>query len=137
MLDTDALQEYMSQVRDLEQGPIVLVGSSLLERKRDAALAAMQKYFDQTRRRIWSIAFRKAAYFLGRSAVATDALRLSAVFADASVPAESIEAAQVLFDRAVQYVQQVEQARAREEKQTSLIMTPDEFARQARSREKP
>ena len=64
MLDPEAFLEHSAELKGIESGPIVLVGAPLLEKKREAETKALQKYFDERRRRLWSNAFLKAAYFL-------------------------------------------------------------------------
>ena len=135
-IDPGDLQEFFENVKRLEQGPIILVGAPQAEQKRGAATAALVNYFDERRRALWANAFRKAAYFLRKQdqQAAASAMQVAAQFEDAAVGIDQLASAKILFESAVQLHAQMEQRKDQEAKETSLIVTPDEFARSQRPR---
>lgn len=135
-IDPGDLKEFFEGVKQLEQGPIILVGAPQAEQKRGAATAALANYFDERRRGLWAHAFRKAAYFLRKqdTQAAASAMQVAAQFDDTAVGIDQLTPAKILFERAVQLHGQMEQRKEQETKETSLIVTPDEFARSQRPR---
>lgn len=131
MLDPEDLSGFFEEEKKIEEGPIILVGAPQVEQKREAASAALAGYFEELRRKLWGFLFRKATYFLRKSDPETSAsaLRIAARFEDLSIPAEQIDAAKILFERSAQIHKQLEEQKRKEASESSLIMTPDQFAR--------
>lgn len=131
IIDPEDLQEYFQEEKKLEEGPIILVGAPQMEQKRAAAEGGFKKYFDERRRRLWGFFFEKAAYYLQNSEpdTAASALKWSRAFEDLSTPMDQLDAARILFERTVQLHKKMEEQRRKEESETSLIMTPEQFAR--------
>ena len=131
IIDPDDLKDYFEEEKKLEEGPIILVGAPQMEQKRSAAEAGLKNYFDERRRRLWGFFFEKASYFLQKSEpdIAVSALKWTRAFEDLSIPIDQLDAAKILFERTVQLHKKIEEQRKKEESETSLIMTPEQFAR--------
>jgi hypothetical protein len=133
-LDPEDLREYFEELKRLDEGPIILVGAPQIEQKRRAASEALARHFVERRRRLWAFAFHKAAYFLRKADqdAAARAMRLATTLENFTVEADGLDAAKILFERAIQLHAKMEEQRQAESKETSLIVTPDEFARSQR-----
>ena len=138
-LDPQDLQDYFDEVKRLEEGPIILVGEPQLEQKRAAASAALAAHFDERRRGLWANAFRKAAYFLRKEdpQAGGSASGLAALVENTAFKIDQLAAARILFERAVQLHGEIEKRKEEQAKETSLIVTPDQFARDQRQRGRP
>jgi hypothetical protein len=131
-LDAEKLQGFFEEVRKMQEGPIVLTEYQQRERRTAAGLEALRGYFDRHNRMLWALAFDKAAFFLEEENPdsARDCRAIARAFTDTSRDIESIPAAALLFDRTATVVDQQNKAKEKEEKRGSLIISPEEFARQ-------
>jgi hypothetical protein len=129
---TDELSEFITELEKMEQGPIVLPPAKLLEMRHAAANRWIEKYFDAKNRAVWSLAFAKAAYFLHDSDFyhAQSAWSISEALQDAETRIDRIPAVAFLLERSVKLILQEKKKQDEQEKQTSLIMSPAEFAAQ-------
>lgn len=131
MLDPEDLAGFFEEEKKIEEGPIILVGAPQLQQKREAASAALSGYFEERRRKLWGFLFRKGAYFLRKSEPETSgsALRIAVKFEDLSIQLDQLDAAKILFERSSQIHKQMEEQKQKVASESSLIMTPDQFAR--------
>jgi urease gamma subunit len=124
-------QEYIAALDKLREGPIILTEHQIHEMSHASTAEALKKYMESPARDAWAFAFEKAAFFLRDSDVerATVAWNLSKLLEDRSVPPEQIPAVTILLNRMLALLEQQKQARLEEEKKSSVIMSPQEFAR--------
>lgn len=137
-LDSARLQPFYDEMQHAQAGPIILTEYQQRERRAAAAVQAIRNYFDDHQRIAWSLAFEKAAFFIkgSRPEAVEDAWAISRVLLDFATPVDSIPATVQLFERTLAAVEKQRQTQAEEEKRGSLIVTPDEFARQQQERDK-
>jgi hypothetical protein len=131
MVEDEFLKEFVSRLKIIESGPIILPEQQQRQQKGEAFDRALEDYFAGQTRRIWALALEKAAYSLRESD--PENARISAgfarMFADEQIKIASIPLAAALLDRSVQIYERQQAKRETEEKKTSLIMSPDEFQR--------
>lgn len=132
MLDSEDIREYLAELEQMQNGPIILPESQLREKSRQAAHQALARSFTAPARMLWSFAFEKAAFFLGGAAQpkAVSAFALSRGLADLTISVDDLYVATWLFERAVAREAEAKKKEQQEEHRGSLIMTPGEFQKQ-------
>lgn len=129
MLDSEDIAGYLDEVKKMQEGPIILPESQIRERSRAAAQQALSHAFPQKARLLWSLAFEKAAFFLGGPKAAS-AYAIARGLADPAIAIDDLYVATWLFERAIARDAEARKKQAEEEHRGSLIVTPDEFQKQ-------
>lgn len=135
---TSELTGFIEETQKLEQGPIVLPPAKLREMQHAAATKWVNEYFNERNRRIWALAFGKAAFFLKDLDFynAQCAWKLSTALQDPEVPSDTIPAIGYLLEKSTNLILQEKKKEQEKERATSLIVTPAEFAAQQQQRKK-
>jgi hypothetical protein len=119
-----------SEIEKVKQGPIILPPLQTKQRENILLREWMHTYFSERNRRIWSIAFLKAAYFQRTDLrMRLLAWKASQNFKDSQSEMDQLPIAAMLLDRTLQSYQEHQKKEQQEAKRSSLIVSPEEFQR--------
>jgi hypothetical protein len=130
LLDPDWMAPHLGALREISDSPLVLNRFQQEERREKALRAARSAIFAGEAREIYRKRLEATAYYFlldGREEAAPRALGVHAALSrEAAEPPESIPFVVALVARSFGAAQEAREARAREEKRTSLIVKPGE-----------
>ena len=135
-LPSEGFEDFLASLEESEKGPIILPEARQRELRHTAAAEAFAKCLSAGNRTIWSVAFEKASFFLKKSDARSSASAhmISEALRNEEVSMEAIPAARILFDRTLEVITKQRQEQQKAEKESALIMSPEEFARQQQKR---
>jgi Mrp family chromosome partitioning ATPase len=135
--DRDALKPYIDEMLDAKNSPLILAPVQQQERFRVVVERAIEELFGGEMGRSWVRRLEEMAYFLhetGRPEQGKLALAAALALAASSRGGRDIGICEQLVRTGLAAFLQVEEERQAEESRTSLILTPQQAAREAQQR---
>jgi hypothetical protein len=130
LLDPDWMAPHLEALREVSDSPLVLSRIQQDERREKVLREALRAIFGGEAREIYRMRLEATAYFLsldGREEAARRALAVHAALSPGSAdPPESLPFVAALGARSFGAAQEAREARAREEKRSTLIVKPGE-----------
>ncbi|MCI0607317.1 hypothetical protein L0156_30430 [bacterium] len=122
LAEEEFLDQVIQRLVQIEEGPIILPEQQRLQQKAEAVHEASGEYFSAVKRPVWALALQKAAYFLKdkEPEIAAMAFGFSRMLDPFAVH---------LIERSLEIRKAQIERKEKEEKRTSLIMSPQEFQR--------
>jgi len=130
LLDTDWMAPHLEALQEVSESPLVLSRIQQDDRREKVLREAISTIFGGEAREIYRMRLEATAYFLsldGREEAARRALAVHEALSPRSAdPPEGLPFVAALAARSFGAAQEAREARAREEKRTSLILKPGE-----------
>ena len=137
VFDAQALAPYLEELRQVRDSPLVLNPVQQQERFQAVAEHAVAELFGGERRDSWVRRLQEMAYFLhatARSTPAKRALAAALALADSQRGGREIPLCEQLVRSSLAAHWQMEEQRREEETRTSLVVTPQQAARELERR---
>jgi hypothetical protein len=135
--DRDALKPYIDEMLEAKSSPLILAPVQQQERFRIVVERAIEELFGGEMRSSWVRRLQEMAYFLretGRPEQAKRALAASIALQASSRGGRDIGICEQLARTSLGAFLEVEEERQAEESRTSLVLTPQQAAREAQER---
>ncbi len=131
LVEDDFLDGVFKRLEQIEEGPIILPEQQRRHQRSEALDQALHEYFSDDKRSCWALALEKASYFLKNSdpETASIAYGFSKQLSDLDSNIQSGAFANVLLERSLEIRKEQMARQKKEEKRSSLIVTPQEFER--------
>ena len=130
-VEEEFLKGLLDEYKKVAEGPIILPEPQIRQKKAELLDQALTGYYSEEKRRVWAIALEKAAYYLKQSdpEIATIAFSFSRslMLPDFSIASNAF--ASFLVERSLAVQEEHMAQQEKEEKKSSLIMSPQEFQR--------
>jgi hypothetical protein len=131
MVEEEFVTGILNKFEQIEKGTIILPEQQRRIQKAEILDQAMQDYFSQESLRVWSLILEKAAYYLRNQEpeIAELAFSFSGSLVDPEFQFRSDPFTNLLLERSIDMLEQRTAREEKEEKRSSLIMSPQEFER--------
>ena len=129
LMEEEFLAPVFERLNQIEQGPIILPEQQRRQQKAEAMDHLLTDYFTGEKRDVWALALKKAAFFLKNTdpEIASLAIGFSRQISDQERSVEKDPFINILIERSLEVRQKQVDRHKQEEKQSSLIITPQEF----------
>jgi hypothetical protein len=131
--EPDAVKSYIEEMRQIRDSPLVLNAAQQQERFRALAEHAVEELFGGERRASWVRRLEEMAYFLhatGRVEQAKRAVAAALALAESTRGGRDIPLCEQLARSSLAAFWQIEEQRRQEDSRSSLIVTPQQAARE-------
>lgn len=138
--DQETLKPYLEEAQRIKDSPLLLNPAQQQERFRALTERAIEELFGGDRRLSWVRRFQEMAYFFhatGRSEAALQALAAALALETSTHGGRDIPVCEQLARASLVAFLQMEEQREQEEVRSSLVLTPQQVAREMQQRRRP